>query len=218
MSKCPVVAHVCAEPCSRSSLSGVLVDAAQACRSARLLRAAARKCPPDPPPLNKLRSGPLNRRGPAPARSRHPRSTFPTGEWTATETILTTNSIDACAGERLVRPWDFRRHCKASTCKTYLFSASYHGVDVATIVPDGRDRYVAVFRPATVPCPHRPGEDAGTNRDYTTITLWRSPHTQILHGLSREHQVGPCSSGFTETSSYMVRRTNTPANLPAEGL
>jgi hypothetical protein len=147
-----------------------------------------------------------------------PQVHLPTGEWTATETILTTNAIDACAGERLVRPWGFRRRCNAGTCKTYLFTASYYGVDVATIVPDGRDRYIAVFRPTPVPCPHRPGENAGTNEDSGTITLWRSPHTQILHGLGRERQTGPCGSGIISTSSYVATRTNTTANLPAEGL
>jgi hypothetical protein len=147
-----------------------------------------------------------------------PQVHLPTGEWTATETILTTNAIDACAGERLMRPWDFRRRCDAGTCKTYLFTASYYGVDVAQIVPDGRDRYVAVFRPTPVPCPHRPGENAGTNEDSGTITLWRSPHTQILHGLGRERQTGPCGSGLISTSSYVATRTNTTVNLPAEGL
>jgi hypothetical protein len=146
-----------------------------------------------------------------------PRVHFPTGEWTATRTILTTNAIDACAGERMVRPWDFRRLCKGGTCKTYLYTASYYGTAEAEIVPDGRDRYLAVFQPATVPCPHRPGEDAGTNQDYSTLTLWRSPHTQILHGFEREHQVGACSGGPPDTSSYVAGRTNPSANPPAQG-
>ncbi len=146
-----------------------------------------------------------------------PHVNFPTGEWTATETILTTNAIDACAGERLVRPWDFRRVCDAGTCKTYLYTASDYGVDVAEILPDGRERYVAMFQPTTVPCPHRPGEDAGTNEDHATITLLWSPHTQILHGLSQEYQVGPCSGGPAETSSYVVARTNPTAYPPAVG-
>jgi hypothetical protein len=146
-----------------------------------------------------------------------PQVHFPTGEWTATRTILATNSIDVCAGERMVRPWNFRRHCTAGTCKTYLFTASYYGVDVAQIVPDGRSRYVAVFQPQTVPCPHRPGENAGTNQDHSTITLWWSPHTQILHGFERQHQVGACGGGPSETSSYVATRTNPTANPPAEG-
>jgi hypothetical protein len=146
-----------------------------------------------------------------------PTAHFPTGEWTATRTILTTNSIDVCAGERMVRPWDFRRRCNAGTCKTYLFTASYYGVDVGKIVPAGRDRYIAVFRPATVPCPHRPGEDTGTNQDYSTITLWWSPHKQILHGFERQHQVGACGGGPAETSSYVATRTNPTTNPPAEG-
>ena len=74
-----------------------------------------------------------------------PKAHFPTGEWTATKTILTTGAIDACAGERLVRPWDFRHLCKAGKCKTYLYTVSYYGVEVAEVVPDGRGRYVATF-------------------------------------------------------------------------
>jgi hypothetical protein len=146
-----------------------------------------------------------------------PQVHFPTGEWTATETIVTTNSIDACAGERMVRPWDFRRLCRAGTCKTYLITASYYGVDVGEIAPDGRDRYIAVFEPSTVPCRHRPGEDAGTNKDYGTITLTWLPHTQILHGIGREHQMGPCSSGRAETSIYVARRTDPAASPLAAG-
>jgi hypothetical protein len=103
-------------------------------------------------------------------------------------TVLTTDAIDVCAGERLVRPWDFRRLCKAGACKTYLFTASHYGVDVAQIVPNGRDRYVAVFQPTTVPCPHRPGEDTGTNRSYSTITLWWSPDMQIVAHADRAYE------------------------------
>jgi hypothetical protein len=154
---------------------------------------------------------------PGSCRIAPPKAHFPTGEWTATETILSTSSIDACAGERLVRPWDFRELCRAGTCKTYLLTASYYGVGEAQIAPDGPDRYVAVFQPQPVPCPHRPGEDAGTNQDYSTITLSWSPRTQTLHGISREHQVGPCGGGPAETSSYVATRTNPTANPPAQG-
>jgi len=146
-----------------------------------------------------------------------PQVHIPTGEWTATETLLTTRAIYACAGERLVRPWDFRRRCDAGTCKTYLYTASYYGVDVAEIVPVGGERYNAIFPPSSVPCPHRPGEDAGTNRAYGTITLWWSSHRQVLHGLRREYQVGPCSAGRPETSSYVAVRTNPYGDPPAEG-
>jgi hypothetical protein len=147
-----------------------------------------------------------------------PQVHIPAGEWTATGTVLATEAIDGCAGERLVRPWDFRRLCKAGICKTYLFTVSYYGVGVAHIVPDGRDRYLGVFQPTTVPCPHRPGEDSGTNRSYSTITLWWSSDMQVIHGLSRERQVGPCGGGGPpETYSYVARRTD-PAGTPlAEG-
>ena len=142
---------------------------------------------------------------------------LPTGEWTATKTILSTNAIDVCAGERQSRPMDFRRRCAAGRCKTYLFSASYYGMKVAEVVPAGRGRYVATFRPTPVPCPHRPGEDTGTNWAHLTITLRWSPDRQSLHGLGRDRQVGPCGGGPAEVSSYVVRRTNPTANPPAEG-
>jgi hypothetical protein len=116
-----------------------------------------------------------------------------------------------------VRPWDFRHACDAGTCETYLYTASYYGVEVAKVVPDGHERYVATFQPSPVPCPHRPGEDAGTNRDYSTITLGWSSHRQILHGLRREYQVGPCGGGPAETASYVAVRTNPAANPPAQG-
>jgi hypothetical protein len=146
-----------------------------------------------------------------------PQVKLPTGEWTATETTLTTNAIDGCVGERQVRPLDFRRVCHAGTCKTYLYSVSYYGPVVASVVPDGRDRYLATFQPSPVPCPHRPGEDAGTNRDYSTMTLLWSPRMQALHGLLRDHQVGPCGGGAPDTSSYVAVRTNPAADPPAEG-
>ncbi|MGO9488214.1 MAG: hypothetical protein ACLQBB_04200 [Solirubrobacteraceae bacterium] len=146
-----------------------------------------------------------------------PQVRIPTGEWTASETVLSTNAIDGCAGERLVRPWDFRRRCSAGTCKTYLYTVSYYRVDVAEVVPDGRERYRAVFRPATVPCPHRPHEDAGSNVDYGTLTLWWSSRRRILHGLSWDYQAGPCGGGPPETSSYTALRTDPGANPPAEG-
>jgi hypothetical protein len=121
--------------------------------------------------------------------------------------------------EQLVGPWDFRRICDGGRCKTFLYSASYYGVNVAEVVPTGRGRYVATFRPAPVPCPHRPGEDAGTNRDHSMISLRWSPDKQTLYGLGRDYQVGPCGNGkdAPELSSYVVRRTNPTANPPAEG-
>jgi hypothetical protein len=156
---------------------------------------------------------------PGTCRIAPPEVHFPTGEWTATETIISTFAIDVCAGEQLVGPWDFRRICDGGRCKTYLYTASYYGVNVAEVVPTGRERYVATFRPAPVPCPHRPGEDAGTNRDHSMISLRWSPDKQTLHGLGREYQVGPCGNGKNapELSSYVVRRTNPTANPPAEG-
>ena len=146
-----------------------------------------------------------------------PQIHVPIGEWTATETILITTSVDACTGEQLVRPMDFRRRCDADHCKTHLYSVDYYGAAVADVVPAGEERYLATFKPTFVPCAHRPGEDAGTDRDYGTITLWWSPDKQTLHGLGRDYQVGPCGSGPVETSSYEVKRTNPTAKPLAEG-
>ncbi len=146
-----------------------------------------------------------------------PEVKIPTGEWTAKETILTTGAIDACAGEHLVRPWDFRQACTAGVCRTYLYTVTYYGTEVAEIAPDGPDRYIATFQPSITPCPHRPGEDNGSNRGYSTLTLWWSSDRKTLHGLSRDHQVGPCGGGPDDTSSYVAERTNPAATPPAEG-
>jgi hypothetical protein len=146
-----------------------------------------------------------------------PQMHITTGEWTATKDILSTDAIDVCKGERQVRPMDFRRRCDANHCKTYLYTADYYGVMVANVVTTGQGRYLATFQPQTVPCPHRPGEDAGTNQDHGTIMLWWSPDKQTLHGLGREYQVGACGGGPGETSSYEVKRTNPTATPLAEG-
>jgi hypothetical protein len=142
---------------------------------------------------------------------------FATGEWTATATVLETSAIDACIGERFVRPWDFRRVCEAGTCRTYLYTESYYGVDVAQIERVGPNRFLAVFAPSAVPCPHRPGEDNGENRSYSTITLWWSAEKQTLEGTGRDEQQGPCGGGPPSTESYVARRTNPTAEPPAEG-
>jgi hypothetical protein len=146
-----------------------------------------------------------------------PRVHFPTGEWTATDTVTSTNAIDVCVGEKQVGPWDFRRTCDGGQCKTYLYAATYYGVAVAQVVPKGRGRYVATFRPTQVPCPHPPGEGRGTNQGHRTMTLRWSPDKLTLNGLSREYQVGPCGGGPAETASYVAVRTNPGANPPAEG-
>jgi hypothetical protein len=141
---------------------------------------------------------------------------LPSGEWTATVTILSTNAIDGCAGERYVRPVDFRRVCAAHICKPYMYSVSLYGRTEAKVSPDGRGRYIVIFRPSAVPCPHRPGEDAGTNTDYSTLTLWWASRTK-LEGTGREEQIGPCGGGVPTTKRYVLVRTNPAANPPAEG-
>ncbi len=54
-----------------------------------------------------------------------PQIHMPNGEWTATKTILSTDAIDICKGERQVRPMDFRRRCEAGHCKTYLYTVDF---------------------------------------------------------------------------------------------
>lgn len=159
----------------------------------------------------------LDRQRPGTCQIGPPQIHVPTGEWTATETILKTYAIDTCTGERLIRPIDFRRRCKAGHCKTYLYSVNYYGISVAEVVPTGRGRYLATFRPVTVPCPHRPREDTGTNQDHGTITLWWAQDKQILRGLSQDYQVGICGGNPAETASYEIKRTNPTAMPPAEG-
>lgn len=147
-----------------------------------------------------------------------PRAHFATGEWTAHETILTTDAADGCVGEQTVHPWDFRRLCKAGRCETYLLTQSlYNPLEIAPITPDGSGHYTAVFPPSTAPCPHRPGEDAGRNTLYGIITLWWSDDRQTLYGFRRERYVGPCGGGPPETGSYVAVRTNPAANWPADG-
>lgn len=192
----------------------LLLGGASGCGASLWIRTSTQSTTKTPAQVAAARSQPQR---PGTCQIAPPQVHFPIGEWTATETILTTNSIDACAGERMVRPWDFRRLCTAGTCKTYLSTASYYGVNVAQIESDGPDRYIAVFQPTPVPCPHRPGEDTGTNQDHGTITLWWSPHKQTLHGLGRDYQVGRCGGGPGETSSYVAVRTNPSASPPAEG-
>ena len=146
-----------------------------------------------------------------------PRIHFPTGEWTATGTVINTNAIDGCVGEKQVRPWDFRRICHGSHCETFLLTATYYAVAIAHVVQTGPGQYVAIFRPTPIPCPHPPGEQRGFNQDHGTITLRWSPDKQTLKGMSRDYQVGPCGGGPAEVDSYVVRRTDPAANPPAQG-
>jgi hypothetical protein len=189
----------------------LLLGGASGCSTTVWVRTSSSRETPDRPTAAK------QAQRPGTCQVAPPQIQVPTGEWTATETILSTDAIDACAGERLVRPWDFRRRCHAGHCKTYLYSVSYYGVGVGEVVPAGQGRYVATFPPKTVPCPHRPGEDAGTNQDLGTIILWWSPDKQTLHGLSRDYQVDACGGGPIETSSVEAQRTNPTAKPPAEG-
>jgi hypothetical protein len=146
-----------------------------------------------------------------------PEHHFRTGEWTATETILRTSAIDGCNGERRLRPLDFRRGCVGRVCTTVVYTESYYGVDAGEVRPLGHGHYVVNFPPSGVPCPHRPGEDAGINRAYETFTLWWSRSGQELHGMVRDAQVGPCGGGPAEVSSFVAVRSDPTAVPPAEG-
>ena len=101
-------------------------------------------------------------------------------------------------------------------CETYLLTASYYGVDVARIEPKGHDRYLAVFRPTIVPCPHRAREVAPTNQEYSRMTLSWSPQTETLRGVGQDRQTGPCGGGPPETASY-VATTDEPVRRASRG-
>lgn len=142
---------------------------------------------------------------------------IPTGEWTATETTLSTNAADACAGERVVRPIDFRRHCAAGHCETVLFTVGYYGLLVANVRPAGNGRYIANYLPHTVPCPHPPGQSRGTNEAHKTLVL-SSSGKKVLVGRGTTYQKGSCGRGIRpETSAFVIRWTNPNANPPPEG-
>lgn len=142
---------------------------------------------------------------------------FSPGEWTATGTILDTQAADARPGETIVRPWDFTRSCENRSCRT-IFSRQtlYHREETPLDPRDGR--YVAVFPPATVPCPHYPGEDAGTSQVYATFTLWRSANREVVYAIEHERYMGQqCGGGQTETVRWVAKRTNPTARMPAMG-
>jgi hypothetical protein len=140
---------------------------------------------------------------------------FSTGAWTATGTILETRAVDARLGERIVRPWAFGKQCEHGACRTTFSRQTLYTYEQTTLSPHGRF-YVAHFPAEIVPCPHRPGEDAGSNEDYATFTLWWSAEHQAVFATEKQNQVGRCGGG-TERTSWIAKRTDPAAAVPAPG-
>jgi len=140
---------------------------------------------------------------------------FSTGAWTATGTALETHAVDVRPGEKLVRPWNFARRCANGACRTIFSRQTLYADEQAAVELHGRF-YVARFPAERVPCPHYPGEDAGSNEDYATFTLWWSADHQAVIATEIAHQIGPCGGG-TERSSWVARRTDPAAAAPGPG-
>ena len=171
--RCPRYEHVCAARCSAAfsvALSG--------CGVGVELSTAARE---NQPTAEQTKLAETRPQLAGTCKVAPPEVQLPSGDWTATATILSTEAIDACVGQKYIRPWTFRLVCLAGQCKTYLHTFSYYGEEVAEVVPTGVSTYEVAFPPTNVPCPHRPREDTGTNRVYTQISFWWSSPGQSAH-------------------------------------
>jgi hypothetical protein len=135
---------------------------------------------------------------------------FQPGQWTATGTILATEAADANPGELIERPWTFRRVCVPS-CQTFLIFEGEYGPTEAVLVPHA-GFYTAAFPRYTVPCAHRPGEDAGTAREYSVLKLWWSGD-KIL-AIEHSRYVGNACPSGPETKRWVAVRTNPGAAAP----
>lgn len=142
---------------------------------------------------------------------------FSSGEWTATGTILETHAADGRPGERIVRPWNFARICENHYCRTVFIRQTLYSQEETPLEAHG-GRYVADFPPETTPCPHYPGEDAGTSQNYATFTLWWSANHKEVLAMEHEKYVGhDCGGGETETVRWVARRTDPAVPTPALG-
>src|SRR5271156_3368546 len=91
-------------------LAVLLLGGASGCDATVYVRSSSAETPDRPVSTAQARTTAAGQaQRPGTCQVAPPQIRVPTGEWTATETILSTNAIDACARERLVRPWDFRR-------------------------------------------------------------------------------------------------------------
>lgn len=151
---------------------------------------------------------------PRPGSVARPRVQFAAGEWTATGTILEAQVADASSGEKIVRPWDFRKTCQRDSCGTVFLRQTLYGWEETPLVRTPRG-YLAVFPPSSAPCPHYPGEDAGTSQDHATFTLEWSANRQEVIATEHERYVGNACGGM-ETVSWVAKPTN-PDSPPASG-
>lgn len=153
-----------------------------------------------------LPTAPRVQRGSVPRPPVH----FHPGQWRATGTILATDAADANPGEVIERPWTFRRVC-APSCHTFLIFEAEYGPTEAVLVPHA-GFYTAAFPPYTVPCVHRPGEDAGSAQEYSVLKLWWSGE-EIL-AIEHSRYVSDACPGGPETTRWVVVRTTPGSGAP----
>ena len=152
----------------------------------------------------------------APGSVQPPSVAFSTGDWTATGTYLETQDADFRPGDVINRPWYFRKICRDRSCQTVLTRETLYDVETAPVERQG-GRYVVDWPPSAVPCPHYPGENAGSAEVYATLVLQWSANHQTLAGTERARSVGqPCGGGPPDVIRWVARRTN-PAARPPRG-
>jgi hypothetical protein len=127
---------------------------------------------------------------------------FQPGQWTATGTILHTDTADGNPGEQIVRPWTFRTSCSGS-CRTFLVRGAEYGPTEAVVVAHA-GFYTATFPAYTVPCAHYPGEFDGTADEHSTFTLyWSRARRQILAMEVSRYLSRTCPGG-PDTTRWLV--------------
>jgi hypothetical protein len=153
----------------------------------------------------------------APGSVQPPSVAFSTGGWTATGTFLQTRDADFHPGEVITRPWDFRKICDSGSCHTILGRQTVYGVEMASIQRQG-SRYVVNWPPSAVPCPHYPGENAGSSEQFSTLVLRWSVNHETLVGIERAQSFGKsCGGGPPDIVRWVARRTNPSARPLAVG-
>jgi hypothetical protein len=179
-------------------------------------REESRKQEREHPASNLTTLAPAGTRGPAPGKIPQPYVRFARGEWTATGTTLETQAADGSVGEVSVRPWDFKRVCEHGSCHMNFWRQTQYRFEETRLQARGA-RYVAVFPPESVPCPHRRREKIRTGEDYSSLTLWWSADHQTVDAVEHARYVSSQCLGFTERTRWVARRTDPSAPTPALG-
>jgi hypothetical protein len=153
----------------------------------------------------------------APGSVPAPSVAFSAGDWTATGTFLETEDADFRPGEVIARPWWFRKVCEAGSCHIVLRRETVYGVEMAPVVRYG-NQYVVNWPAEAVPCPHYPGQNAGSIEQQATLMLSWSKSPNTLVGIESAHYFGKaCGGGSPDVVRWVVRRTKPSAPLPALG-